>query len=91
MNCCLARHLTGNVWRDKANWFCLVLDRVKHPRNENLDGIDFVPVEIEAPVTLLRSASLSKKIDEINGDVNVCFDTSTHAAHIAEIAKVLAA
>ncbi|WP_417729626.1 hypothetical protein [Roseovarius sp.] len=58
----------------------------------NLDGMDFVPVEIEAPVPSAQPLPTPSTgtIDVINGDVTVRFDASTPAARIAEIARALA-
>lgn len=75
---------TVSDWRRMARQGKLVLP--------NLDGMDFVPVEIGAPVPLaepLPSASTSA-IDVIKGDVIVRLDTATPATRIVEIAKALA-
>jgi transposase-like protein len=74
---------TVSDWRRMARQGKLVLP--------NLDGMDFVPVEIEAPapvVSPLSTASTST-IDVIKCDVTVRLDTATPAARIAEIAKAL--
>lgn len=75
---------TVSDWRRMARQGKLVLP--------NLDGMDFVPVEIEAPSTLSPSlpAPSSDTIDVIKGDVTVRFDAATPAARIAEIARALA-
>jgi transposase-like protein len=74
---------TVSDWRRMARQGKLVLP--------NLDGVDFVPVEIEAPapVTQPLAATSSRTIDVIKGDVTVRLDTATPAARIAEIAKAL--
>ena len=75
---------TVSDWRRMARQGKLVLP--------NLDGMDFVPVEIEAPAPVvdpLLSASTST-IDVIQGDVTVRLDAATPAARIAEIAWALA-
>ena len=58
----------------------------------NLDGIDFVPVEIEASVPVAQPSPVisSGKIDLIKGDVTVRLDAATPAARVAEIARALA-
>jgi len=75
---------TVSDWRRMARQGKLVLP--------NLDGMDFVPVEIEAPSTLSPSlpAPSSDTIDVIKGDVTVRLDASTPAARIAAIAWALA-
>lgn len=55
----------------------------------NLDGMDFVPVEIEAPVAQPVPTTSSGTIDVITGDVAVRLDAATPAMRIAEIAKAL--
>ncbi len=74
---------TVSDWRRMARQGKLVLP--------NLDGMDFVPVEIEAPAPLaepLPSAS-SSTIDVIRGNVTIRLDAATPAARIAEIAGAL--
>ncbi|MGH1447743.1 MAG: hypothetical protein ACRBBO_17060 [Cognatishimia sp.] len=58
----------------------------------NLDGMDFVPVEIETPVPVVQplSTTLSGTLDVIKGDVTVRLDAETPAARIAEIVRALA-
>lgn len=75
---------TVSDWRRMARQGKLVLP--------NLEGMDFVPVEIEAPATLAPSlpATSFDTIDVINGDVTVRLDAGTPAARIAEIARALA-
>jgi len=75
---------TVSDWRRMARQGKLVLP--------NLDGIDFVPVQIEGPAPFaepLPAASIST-IDVIKGDVTVRLDASSPAARIAEIAWALA-
>jgi transposase-like protein len=74
---------TVSDWRRLARQGKLVLP--------NLDGMDFVPVEIEAPAPEAQplAATSSGTIDVIKGDVTVRLDTATPAARIAEIAKAL--
>ena len=74
---------TVSDWRRMARQGELVLP--------HLDGLDFVPVEIEAaaPVVTLPATS-SNPIDVIKGDVTVRLDAATPAARIAEIARALA-
>ena len=75
---------TVSDWRRMARQGKLVLP--------NLDGVDFVPVEIEAPAPLAHPlpAASASTIDVIRGDVTVRLDVATPAARIAEIAKALA-
>jgi len=75
---------TVSDWRRMARQGKLVLP--------NLDGIDFVPVEIEASVPVAQPSPVisSGKIDLIKGDVTVRLDAATPAARIAEIARALA-
>ena len=75
---------TVSDWRRMARQGKLVLP--------NLDGMDFVPVEIEtpAPVAHPLSVTSSSTIDVIRGDVTVRLDAATPAARIAEIARALA-
>jgi transposase len=58
----------------------------------NLEGMDFVPVEMEtpAPVVQPRSTTLSGTVDVIKGDVTVRLDAETPAVRIAEVARALA-
>lgn len=74
---------TVSDWRRMARQGKLVLP--------NLDGMDFVPVEVEAPapVAQLLAATSSNTIDVIKDDVTVRLDAATPAARIAEIAKAL--
>jgi len=71
-------------WRRMARQGKLVLP--------NLDGIDFVPVEIEASVPVAQPSPVisSGTIDLIKGDVTVRLDAATPAARVAEIARALA-
>lgn len=75
---------TVSDWRRMARQGKLVLP--------NLDGMDFVPVEIEvpAPVAQPLPVTSSSTIDLIRGDVTVRLDVGTPAARIAEIAWALA-
>jgi len=75
---------TVSDWRRMARRGKLVLP--------NLDGMDFVPVEIEAavPVAQPLPATSSNPIDVIKGDVTVRLDSETPAARIAEIARAIA-
>ena len=75
---------TVSDWRRMARQGKLVLP--------NLDGIDFVPVEIEASVPVAQPSPVisSGKIDLITGDVTVRLDAATPAARVAEIARALA-
>ena len=76
---------TVSDWRRMARQGKLVLP--------NLEGMDFVPVEIEtpAPVAHPLSVTSSSTIDVIRGDVTVRLDAAAPAARIAEIARALAA
>ena len=58
----------------------------------NLDGMDFVPVEIEAPAPVLQPLPVTSSgtIDVIKGDVTVRLDAATPAARIGEITRALA-
>ena len=75
---------TVSDWRRMARQGKLVLP--------NLDGIDFVPVEIEASVPVAQPSPVisSGRIDLIKGDVTVRLDAATPAARVAEIARALA-
>lgn len=74
---------TVSDWRRMARQGKLVLP--------NLDGIDFVPVEIEAAAPLAQSlpAASASTIDVIRHGVTVRLDAATPAARIAEIARAL--
>jgi len=76
---------TVSDWRRMARQGKLVLP--------NLEGMDFVPVEIEAatPVMQPLPATTSGTLDVIKHDVIVRLDAATPAARIAEIARALAA
>lgn len=76
---------TVSDWRRMARQGKLVLP--------NLDGMDFVPVEIEAPAPLAEPlpAASACTIDVIRGDVTVRLDAATPASRIAEIARAIAA
>jgi len=75
---------TVSDWRRMARQGKLVLP--------NLEGMDFVPVEIETPAPVVRSlpATSSCTIDVVKHDVTVRLDAATPAARIAEIARALA-
>lgn len=75
---------TVSDWRRMARQGKLVLP--------NLDGMDFVPVEIEAPAPLAQplAATSSGTIDVIKGDITVRLDAATPAARVGEIARAMA-
>jgi transposase len=75
---------TVSDWRRMARQGKLVLP--------NLDGMNFVPVEIEAAAPLAQPlpAASASTIDVIRHDVTVRLDAATPAARIAEIARALA-
>ena len=75
---------TVSDWRRLARQGKLVLP--------NLDGMDFVPVEIEgrAPLAEPLLAASACSIDVIKGDVTIRLDVATPVARIAEIAKAMA-
>src|SRR6056297_3612335 len=74
---------TVSDWRRMARQGKLVLP--------NLDGMTFVPVEIEAAAPLAQPlpAASASTIDVIIGDVTVRLDAATPAARIAEITRAL--
>ncbi len=74
---------TVSDWRRMARQGKLVLP--------NLDGMDFVPVEIEAPAPLAQPLPVASAstIDVIRGDVIVRLDAATPAARVAEIARAM--
>ncbi|MFG6608154.1 transposase [Sulfitobacter sp. 1A10445] len=74
---------TVSDWRRLARQGKLVLP--------NLDGMDFVSVEIEAPAPEAQplAATSSGTIDVIKGDVTVRLDAAATATRIAEIARAL--
>ena len=74
---------TVSDWRRMARQGKLVLP--------NLDGMDFVPVEIEAPAPLAQPLPVasSSTIDVIRGDIIVRLDAATPAARVAEIARAM--
>ncbi|MFG6665463.1 transposase [Sulfitobacter sp. 916] len=74
---------TVSDWRRLARQGKLVLP--------NLDGMDFVRVEIEAPAPEAQplAATSSGTIDVIKGDVTVRLDAAATATRIAEIARAL--
>lgn len=75
---------TVSDWRRMARQGQLVLP--------NLDGMDFVPVEVEAPAPVVQPLPnlVSNTLDVIKGDVTVRLDAATPAVRIAEIARALA-
>ncbi len=75
---------TVSDWRRMARQGKLVLP--------NLDGINFVPVEIEAPAPVAQplAATSSGTIDLIKGDIIVRLDSATPAGRVGEIARALA-
>lgn len=75
---------TVSDWRRLARQGKLVLP--------NLEGMDFVPVEIEAsaPVPQPLAVTSSSTIDVIKGNVTVRFDAATPATRIGEIVKAIA-
>jgi len=74
---------TVSDWRRMARQGKLVLP--------NLDGMDFVPVEIEAPAPLAQPLPVASAstIDVIRGDVIVRLDAATPVARITEIARAM--
>lgn len=71
-------------WRRMARQGKLVLP--------NLDGMDFLPVEIETPAPVAQPLPnpFSSTLDVIKGDVTVRLDAATPAARVAEIVRALA-
>jgi len=76
---------TVSDWRRMARQGKLVLP--------NLDGVDFVPVEVEeitpAPVAQPLPVTSSSTIDVIKGDVIVRLDAATPTERVAEIARAM--
>jgi transposase len=74
---------TVSDWRRMARQGKLVLP--------NLDGIDFVSVEVEesVPVAQPLPNPFSNTLDVIKGDITVRLDAATPAARIAEIARAM--
>jgi len=76
---------TVSDWRRMARQGKLVLP--------NLDGMDFVPVEVEeitpAPVAQPLPVTSFSTIDVIKGDVIVRLDAATPTARVAEIARAM--
>src|SRR6056297_2325877 len=74
---------TVSDWRRMARQGKLVLP--------NLDGVDFVPVEVETPAPLAQPVPTpySSTIDVIRGDVTVRLDAATPTARVAEIARAM--
>ena len=75
---------TVSDWRRMARQGKLVLPI--------LDGMDFVPVEVETPAPVVQPVptASSSMLDVIKGDVTVRLDAATPAARIGEIARALA-
>ena len=73
---------TVSDWRRMARQGKLVLP--------NLDGMDFMPVEVEAPLAQPVPTTSSGTIDVITGDVIVRLDAATPAVLVAEIARAMA-
>ena len=75
---------TVSDWRRMARQGKLVLP--------NLEGMDFVPVEIEtsSPVAEPLAVTSSGTLDVIKGDIIVRLDAATPAIRVAEIARALA-
>jgi len=73
---------TVSDWRRMARQGKLVLP--------NLDGMDFVPVEIDAPVAHAVPTNSPNTLDVMKGDVIVRLDAATPVTRIAEIALALA-
>jgi transposase len=74
---------TVSDWRRMARQGKLVLPI--------LDGMDFVPVEVETPAPVAQPVptASSSTLDVIKGDVTVRLDAATPVARIAEIARAL--
>jgi transposase len=74
---------TVSDWRRMARQGKLVLP--------NLDGMNFVPVEVETPAPVAQpfATPCSSTLDVIKGDVTVRLDAATPAARVAEIARAL--
>ena len=75
---------TVSDWRRMARQGKLVLP--------NLDGMEFVPVGIVAPVPVVEplAATSSGMIDVIKADITVRLDAATPATRIAEIVRAMA-
>ncbi len=81
-------------WRRMAREGKLVLPAawqgMEHAREENLDGMDFVPLQIEEPKLPISVPAInSGTLDVIKGDVTVRLDTGTAPERIAQIAAAL--
>ncbi|MCP4181822.1 MAG: transposase [Hyphomicrobiales bacterium] len=81
-------------WRRMAREGKLVLPAawqgMEHAREENLDGMDFVPLQIEEPKLPISVPAInSGTLDVIKGDVTVRLDTGTTPERIAQIAAAL--
>lgn len=74
---------TVSDWRRMARQGKLVLP--------NLEGMEFVPVEIETPALAAQPlfTTSSSTLDVIKGDVTIRLDSATPAARIAEIARAM--
>ena len=83
---------TLSDWRRMARQGKLVLPAawqgMECAREGNVNGMGFVPVEVEAPVT--QPVPASSTIDVSKGDVTIRLDVATPAVRIAEIARAMA-
>lgn len=68
-------------WRRQAREGKLVLP--------NLEGVDFAPVVVAAPVPLMSTPPLDQKIELIKGDVTIRLSGLTPAQRIAELVAAL--
>ena len=68
-------------WRRQAREGKLVLP--------NLEGVDFSPVVVAAPVPLMSTPPLDQKIELIKGDVTIRLSGTTPALRIAELVAAL--
>lgn len=71
-------------WRRMARSGKLVLP--------NLEGLEFVPVQIEGPVPATQKPSLPSQpgtVDVIKGEITIRLDAATPAARIAELVAAL--
>ena len=68
-------------WRRKAREGKLVLP--------SLDGVDFAPVVVAAPVPRMSTPQPDEKIELIKGDVTIRLSGSTTVLRIAELVEAL--
>jgi len=68
-------------WRRKAREGKLVLP--------SLDGVDFAPVVVAAPLPQVSTPPLDQKIELIKGDVTIRLAGSTPALRVAELVAAL--